>query len=88
VKIVCFSEIQWRYVRTRKQQILTRLPGDREILFLSSVVKGKRNNFRPERDGRVVHACVPAPKNFPQKPLRLLFSIPLVRFLYNCVLFL
>lgn len=88
MKIVCFSEIQWRYVRTRKQQILTRLPGDREILFLSSVVKGKRNNFRPERDGRVVHVCVPALKNFPQKWLRALFSIPPARFVYNCFLFL
>jgi len=44
LKVVCFSEIQWRYVRTRKQQILSRFPEDWDILFLSSVVAGKKNN--------------------------------------------
>ena len=86
MKIVCFSEIQWRYVRTRKQQILSRLPGDWEILFLSSVVRGRRNNFFPERDGRIVHVCIPIFKNVPQRSLRLFFSWPIVRFLWNVML--
>ncbi len=88
VKLVCFSEIQWRYVRTRKQQILTRLPGDWEILFLSTVVRGGRNNFIPQRDGRVVHVCIPVFKNFPQRPLQRLFALPFVRFLWNLMLWL
>lgn len=86
MKIVCFSEIQWRYVRTRKQQILSRFPADREILFLSTVVRGRRSNFRPERDGNVIHACVPVLKNFPQKWAKALFSFPPARFLWNMVL--
>ena len=88
MKVVCFSEIQWRYVRTRKQQVLSRFPADWEILFLSSVVKGKPNNFRPMRDGRVVHVCVPVFKNVPQKPLRALLALPPARFLWNAVLLL
>ena len=88
MKLVCFSEIQWRYVQTRKQQILTRLPGDWEILFLSSVVRGRRNNLLPERDGRVVHLCVPVFKNVPQAWLRRLFSVPPVRFAWNVLLYL
>jgi teichuronic acid biosynthesis glycosyltransferase TuaH len=88
VKIVCFSEIQWRYVRTRKQQILTRFPGDWEILFLSTVVRGSSNNFIPERDGRVVHVCIPVFKNFPQRPLQRLFALLFVRFLWNVMLWL
>jgi len=87
LKIVCFSEIQWRYVRTRKQQILSRFPADRDILFLSTVVRGRRSNFRPERDGNVVHACVPVLKNFPQKWVKALFSFPPARFLWNAMLF-
>jgi glycosyltransferase involved in cell wall biosynthesis len=83
MKVVCFSEIQWRYVRTRKQQVLSRFPADWEILFLSSVVKGKPNNFRPMRDGRVVHACVPVFKNVPQRWLRAILSLPPVRFVWN-----
>jgi len=88
MKVVCFSEIQWRYVRTRKQQVLSRFPPDWEILFLSSVVKGKPNNFRPMRDGRVVHVCVPVFKNVPQKPIRALLALPPARFLWNAVLLL
>jgi len=83
MKVVCFSEIQWRYVRTRKQQVLSRFPADWEILFLSSVVKGKPNNFLPRRDGRVVHVCVPVFKNFPQRPVKALFSLPPARFVWN-----
>jgi glycosyltransferase involved in cell wall biosynthesis len=88
MKVVCFSEIQWRYVRTRKQQVLSRFPADWDILFLSSVVKGKPNNYLPQRDGRVVHVCVPVFKNFPQRPVKALFSLPLARFVWNAVLLL
>lgn len=86
MKIICFSEIQYRYVKTRKQQILSRFPGDWDILFLSSVVAGKKNNFTPQRDGRIVHLCIPVFKNFPQKSIRFIFSIPPVRFIWNVLL--
>ncbi len=88
MKVVCFSEIQWRYVRTRKQQVLSRFPADWEILFLSSVVKGKPNNLLPMRDGRVVHVCVPVFKNVPQRWLRALLAFPPARFVWNAVLLL
>jgi teichuronic acid biosynthesis glycosyltransferase TuaH len=87
LKIVCFSEIQWKYVRTRKQQIITRFPGEWRVLFLSSVVKGKRNNFVPEREGNVTHVCVPVFKNVPQRALKAFFAIPPVRFLWNIMLY-
>jgi len=87
VKVVCFSEIQWKYTRTRKQQILSRLPHDWEVLFLSSVVKGKPNNFLPQREGRIIHVCVPVFKNFPQKTVRALFSFPPMRFIWNIILY-
>ncbi len=83
VRIVCFSEIQWKYVRTRKQQVIGRFPAHWSVLFLSSVVKGKRNNFLPEKEGRVVHACVPVFKNFPPGMVRTFFSFPPARFLWN-----
>jgi len=88
LRIVCFSEIQWRYVRTRKQQIITRFPDEWRVLFLSSVVKGRRNNLLPEREGNVTHVCVPVFKNFPQRSLKALFAIPPVRFLWNVMLYL
>jgi len=88
MKIICFSEIQWRYVRTRKQQVLSRFPKEWEILFLSSVVKGKPNNYLPRRDGRVTHVCIPIFKNFPPGAVRAIFSLPPVRFLWNALLLL
>jgi teichuronic acid biosynthesis glycosyltransferase TuaH len=87
LEIVCFSEIQWKYVRTRKQQIISRFPAEWRVLFLSSVVKGKRNNFVPEREGNVTHVCVPVFKNVPQRSLKVFFSIAPVRFLWNAMLF-
>jgi teichuronic acid biosynthesis glycosyltransferase TuaH len=88
LKIVCFSEIQWKYVRTRKQQVITRFPREWRVLFLSSVVKGRRNNFIPERDGNVLHVCVPIFKNFPQDSLKAAFSLAPVRFFWNVLVFL
>ena len=87
LKIVCFSEIQWKYVTTRKQQIITRFPGSWRVLFFSSVVKGKRNNFIPEREGNVTHVCIPVFKNVPQRALKAFFAIPPVRFLWNLMLY-
>ena len=87
LEIVCFSEIQWKYVRTRKQQIITRFPKEWRVLFLSSVVKGKGNNFIPERDGNVMHVCIPVFKNVSQRSLKTFFAIPPVRFLWNIMIF-
>ncbi|MBN1165088.1 MAG: glycosyltransferase [Candidatus Krumholzibacteriota bacterium] len=88
MKVVCFSEIQWRYVRTRKQQLIGRFPEDWKVLFLSSVVAGKPNNFIPRQDGRITHVCVPVFKNFPQRFLRWFFSLPPCRCLWNLVILL
>lgn len=86
LKVICFSEIQWRYVRTRKQQVLSRFPEDWEILFLSSFAKGRPNNFLPQRDGRVTHVCVPIFKNFPPGAVGAIFSFAPARFLWNAAL--
>lgn len=83
IRIICFSEIQWKYVRTRKQQVISRFPKHWRVLFLSSVVKGRPNNFLPQKEGNVVHACVPVFKNFPPGAVRTLFSFAPVRFAWN-----
>jgi teichuronic acid biosynthesis glycosyltransferase TuaH len=86
MKVICFSEIQWRYVRTRKQQVLSRLPENWDVLFLSSFAKGRPNNFLPQQDGRVTHVCLPIFKNFPPGAVGALFSLAPVRFLWNVAL--
>ncbi len=79
MRLVWFSEIQWGWARTRKQQILRRLPPHWDTLFLSPLALGRRNNLLPSRDGHVTFACVPLLKNFPQPSLRRLFSRASVR---------
>ena len=86
MKVVCFSEIQWQYLTTRKQQVIRRFPDDWEILFFSSVVGGKANNFLPKREGRILHVCIPVLKNFPQPFVQKLFAFPPIRFLWNMML--
>ena len=86
MRVVVCSEVQWRYVRTRKQQIVERLPADWPILFLQSYVRGRPNPWRPRRDGRVVVAAVPAFKSIPNPLLRRLLDFGIVRALGNLVL--
>jgi len=86
MRVVVCSEVQWRYVRTRKQQIVERLPADWPILFLQSYVRGRPNTWRPRRDGRVVVATVPAFKSIPNPRLRRLLDVGLARAFGNLVL--
>jgi len=74
MKVVVCSEVQWHYVRTRKQQLLRRFPSDWPILFLQAYVRGRPNAWRPRRDGRVTYVTVPAMKSVPPSPLRWLLD--------------
>jgi hypothetical protein len=86
MKVVVCSEVQWRYVRTRKQQILGRFPADWPILFLQSYVRGRPNDWRPRRDGNVLYVTVPAFKSIPTPWLRRLLEKPRVRAAANRIL--
>jgi glycosyltransferase involved in cell wall biosynthesis len=59
LQIVFFSEIKWTYMRTRKQFLLSHLPQSWTVLFLEPFAFGRRNSFRPSRDGRVTYVTVP-----------------------------
>ena len=86
MKVVVCSEVQWHYVRTRKQQLLLRFPADWPILFLQAYVRGRPSAWRPRRDGRVTYVTVPAFKSVPNPLLRRLLDVGLVRAAANAVL--
>lgn len=86
MKVVVCSEVQWRYVRTRKQQIVSRFPADWRVLFLQAYVRGRPNAWRPQRDGRVVYVTVPTFKSVPNRFLRRLLDLGLVRAAANLLL--
>ena len=86
MKVVVCAEVQWQYVRTRKQQILSRFPPDWPILFLQTYVRGRPNAWRPRRDGNVTYVTVPVLKNVPDPGLRRLLGLGLVRAFLNAML--
>ena len=70
MNIVWFSEIKWDYLKTRKQQIISRKPSDSKLLFLEPFVKGRANNYRLRKEGDIFCATVPFIKAVPSPPLR------------------
>ncbi|MFQ5599409.1 MAG: glycosyltransferase [Candidatus Krumholzibacteriia bacterium] len=87
MKIVACSEVQWHYVRTRKQQILGRFPSDWPILFLQAYVRRRPSAWRPRREGNVTYVTVPAFKSIPNPFLRRILDLGPVRAVLNAVLF-
>ena len=70
MQIVWFSEIKWDYLKTRKQQIITRKPADVQLLFLEPYVKARRNTFRLRTEGDIFCATIPFIKSAPTFPWR------------------
>lgn len=74
MNIVWFAEIKWDYLRTRKQQIISRKPDDITLLYLEPFVKGRRNRFGLRREGELFCATVPFIKSVPSPPWRRLLA--------------
>jgi glycosyltransferase involved in cell wall biosynthesis len=83
--IVC-SDVQWHFVRTRKQQIVRRLPADWSILFLQVYKRGRSNAWRPRREGNVTYVTIPVFKHIPDPLLRWVQDRGIVRAMWNLVL--
>jgi hypothetical protein len=62
MQVVVFSEVKWRYMRTRKRFLLSRFPADWPILFLEPMNRTDANPLWPRRDGRVTVAALPVLK--------------------------
>lgn len=70
MNIVWFAEIKWDYLRTRKQQIISRKPADIDLLYLEPYVKGRANRFELRREGDLYCATIPFIKSIPSAPWR------------------
>ena len=88
MQVVVCAEVQWRYVRTRKQQLLRLFPPSWRLLFLQPYVRGRRNDWWPRRDGALTYVTVPVLKNVPQPALRRLLAVGAVRAVLDAVLLL
>ncbi len=70
MQVVWFAEIKWDYLKTRKQQIITRKPGDVQILYLEPYTRNRRNQFRLRTEGDIFCATIPFIKSVPAFPWR------------------
>lgn len=88
MKIVWFSEIQWNYLKTRKQQIIGHFPPEWEVLFIEPYVAGRPFSFTPKKSGQVTFVTVPYFKSVPQRWINTLQNFILFRVLYQILIYL
>ncbi len=79
MKIVFLSELKWRYLRTRKQQLVRCFPKEWQILFAEPYTVGRENFLSRRQENNVTYITVPYFKNFPQTGLQKLLLVPPVR---------
>jgi glycosyltransferase involved in cell wall biosynthesis len=65
MQIVWFAEIKWDYLKTRKQQIISRKPAGVQLLYLEPYTRGRRNVFRLRTEGDLFCATIPFIKAAP-----------------------
>jgi glycosyltransferase involved in cell wall biosynthesis len=83
MKVVWFSEIKWNYLKTRKQQIITRKPPGVELLFLEPFVRAGRNGYRVRTEGDIFCATIPFLKSAPYFPWRAVLDHGAARWLVD-----
>lgn len=82
--LIWFSEIQWDFLSTRKQRLLSRFPKGWRILFIEPFTLGRKQHWLPAKRGRVTVVTVPFLKTIPPgKPQ--LFDNPLIRWFVTLV---
>ena len=59
MKIIWFSEIKWSYLKTRKQQILSRFVDDDTIYFIEPISKRIVNKFTLQDHNPVYSITIP-----------------------------
>lgn len=86
MKVILCSDVQWHFVRTRKQQMVRRLPASWSVLYLQVYKRGRPNHWRPRRDGNVTYVTIPIFKHIPNPALRWLQDRLLFRALWNALI--
>jgi glycosyltransferase involved in cell wall biosynthesis len=62
MQVAVFSEVKWRYMRTRKRFLLSRFPPDWPIFFFEPMNRTDPNPLKPVREGRVIVVALPVLK--------------------------
>jgi glycosyltransferase involved in cell wall biosynthesis len=77
--ILWIADVKWAYLRTRKHQLLRRVPPGTRVFYVEPFLKGRSNRYRLRREGDVWVVTVPFVKPVPGGPLRSLLDQRWVR---------
>jgi glycosyltransferase involved in cell wall biosynthesis len=79
MQVIWLAEIKWNYLRTRKQQLIVRRPGDVELVYFEPFVRGRENRYALREEDGIRIATVPFIKSAPGGLARRLLNLRAVR---------
>lgn len=79
MKIIWFSEIKWSYLKTRKQQILSRFVDDDTIYFIEPISKRIVNKFTLQDHNPVYSLTIPQLRSVQSQLINKILKISAVR---------
>ena len=85
MNIIWLSEIKWNYLKTRKQQIISRFPDDSSILFIEPISKKLSNNFYPIEYSHVKAVTIPQLRSVSNRLSNKILSFTFIRRIVNAL---
>ena len=85
MNIIWLSEIKWNYLKTRKQQIISRFPDDSSILFIEPISKKLSNNYYPIEYSHVKAVTIPQLRSVRNRLSNKILSYLFIRRIINAL---
>ena len=85
MNIIWFSEIKWDYLKTRKQQILSRFPESSSIYFFEPISKALPNHYSSRNFDHVKAVTIPQIRTVSGVIINLILSFSFIRTIINAL---
>ena len=85
MNIIWLSEIKWNYLKTRKQQIISRFPDDSSVLFIEPISKKLSNNYYPIEYSHVKAVTIPQLRSVRNRLSNKILSYLFIRKIINAL---
>ena len=85
MNIIWFSEIKWDYLKTRKQQILSRFPESSSIYFFEPISKALPNHYCSRNFDHVKAVTIPQIRTVSGVIINLILSFSFIRTIINAL---
>ena len=85
MNIIWLSEIKWNYLKTRKQQIISRFPKESCVFFVEPISKKISNNYFPKKYSNIKAVTIPQLRSVNSKLLSHILSYIFIRKFFNVI---